>query len=186
MRVCVCPRRRQTLEVLDLKPHFSSAKFELLPYLVRKQFLKKDNLPPRAGGGGSGRGGAPLPTGERSSSLSAERSSGEVCHRRTPPALASLPHTTSAISGWPSHGCSSSRCDRHGSATCDRALQDDSLRRHREAAHSPPSRVWRDAALLPDARPSLPSTRPTTSTARGLVGSAQARARGPAVRSRMP
>ena len=95
MRVCVCPRRRQTLEVLDLKPHFSSAKFELLPYLVRKQFLKKDNLPPRAGGGGSGRGGAPLPTGERSSSLSAERSSGEVCHRRTPPALASLPHPTS-------------------------------------------------------------------------------------------
>ena len=33
------------LEVLELKPHFSSAKFELLPYLVRKQFLSKGNLP---------------------------------------------------------------------------------------------------------------------------------------------
>jgi translation initiation factor eIF-2B subunit gamma len=30
--------------VLDLKPHFSSAKFELLPYLVRKQFLSTANL----------------------------------------------------------------------------------------------------------------------------------------------
>jgi translation initiation factor eIF-2B subunit gamma len=34
------------LDVLEMKPHFSSAKFELLPYLVRKQFLQKDNLPP--------------------------------------------------------------------------------------------------------------------------------------------
>ena len=33
------------LDVLDLKPHFSSAKFELLPYLVRKQFLSKSSLP---------------------------------------------------------------------------------------------------------------------------------------------
>mmetsp|Transcript_43926 Transcript_43926/g.146365 ORF Transcript_43926/g.146365 Transcript_43926/m.146365 type:complete len:441 (+) Transcript_43926:68-1390(+) len=33
------------LEVLDHKPHFSSAKFELLPYLVRKQFLDQANLP---------------------------------------------------------------------------------------------------------------------------------------------
>ena len=32
------------LSVLDLKPHFSSAKFELLPYLVRKQFLSTANL----------------------------------------------------------------------------------------------------------------------------------------------
>jgi hypothetical protein len=31
--------------VLDHKPHFSSAKFELLPYLVRKQFLDQANLP---------------------------------------------------------------------------------------------------------------------------------------------
>ena len=35
----------QVLDVLDQKPHFSSAKFELLPYLVRKQFLSKGNLP---------------------------------------------------------------------------------------------------------------------------------------------
>ena len=34
------------LDVLEQKPHFSSAKFELLPYLVRKQFLSKANLPP--------------------------------------------------------------------------------------------------------------------------------------------
>jgi len=32
------------LDLLDLKDHFSSAKFELLPYLVRKQFLPKTNL----------------------------------------------------------------------------------------------------------------------------------------------
>jgi translation initiation factor eIF-2B subunit gamma len=32
------------LDLLELKEHFSSAKFELLPYLVRKQFLPKDNL----------------------------------------------------------------------------------------------------------------------------------------------
>jgi len=34
------------LDVLDLKEHFVSAKFELLPYLVRKQFLPKANLAP--------------------------------------------------------------------------------------------------------------------------------------------
>lgn len=33
-----------TLQVLELKPHFASVKFELLPYLVRKQFLSKANL----------------------------------------------------------------------------------------------------------------------------------------------
>ena len=33
-----------TLQVLELKPHFVSVKFELLPYLVRKQFLSKANL----------------------------------------------------------------------------------------------------------------------------------------------
>ncbi len=33
--------------MLALKPHFSSAKFELLPYLVRKQFLPKTNLAPQ-------------------------------------------------------------------------------------------------------------------------------------------
>ena len=33
------------LDVLEQKPHFSSAKFELLPYLVRKQFLSKSSLP---------------------------------------------------------------------------------------------------------------------------------------------
>ena len=32
------------LDVLNFKEHFSSAKFELLPYLVRKQFLAKANL----------------------------------------------------------------------------------------------------------------------------------------------
>ena len=31
--------------MLELKPHFSSARFELLPYLVRKQFLPKSNIP---------------------------------------------------------------------------------------------------------------------------------------------
>ena len=31
--------------MLDEKTHFSSAKFELLPYLVRKQFLQQTNLP---------------------------------------------------------------------------------------------------------------------------------------------
>lgn len=35
---------RWALEVLGLKEHFVSAKFELLPYLVRKQFLPKANL----------------------------------------------------------------------------------------------------------------------------------------------
>jgi len=33
------------LEVLERKPHFSSVKFELLPYLVRKQFLTKPPNP---------------------------------------------------------------------------------------------------------------------------------------------
>lgn len=33
------------LDVLEQKPHFQSVKFELLPYLVRKQFLQKSNLP---------------------------------------------------------------------------------------------------------------------------------------------
>ena len=33
-----------TLQLLELKPHFASIKFELLPYLVRKQFLAKGNL----------------------------------------------------------------------------------------------------------------------------------------------
>eukprot|EP00908_Phaeocystis_cordata_P012671 Transcript_23672.p2 GENE.Transcript_23672~~Transcript_23672.p2 ORF type:complete len:440 (-),score=222.48 Transcript_23672:35-1354(-) len=33
-----------TLQLLELKPHFASVKFELLPYLVRKQFLSKTNL----------------------------------------------------------------------------------------------------------------------------------------------
>ena len=33
-----------TLQVLELKPHFASVKFELMPYLVRKQFLSKANL----------------------------------------------------------------------------------------------------------------------------------------------
>ena len=33
-----------TLSVLDSKPHFGSVKFELLPYLVRKQFLSHANL----------------------------------------------------------------------------------------------------------------------------------------------
>lgn len=33
-----------TLQILELKPHFASIKFELLPYLVRKQFLAKGNL----------------------------------------------------------------------------------------------------------------------------------------------
>jgi translation initiation factor eIF-2B subunit gamma len=32
------------LDVLELKEHFVSAKFELVPYLVRKQFLSKANL----------------------------------------------------------------------------------------------------------------------------------------------
>jgi len=32
------------LSILELKPHFVSAKFELLPYLVRKQFLSHANL----------------------------------------------------------------------------------------------------------------------------------------------
>lgn len=36
------------LEVLEAKPNFASAKFELLPYLVRKQFLSKANLPAAA------------------------------------------------------------------------------------------------------------------------------------------
>jgi len=33
-----------TLSVLELKPNFGSVKFELLPYLVRKQFLSQANL----------------------------------------------------------------------------------------------------------------------------------------------
>ncbi len=36
---------RWTLDVLEIKPHFGSLKFELLPYLVRKQFLSQANLP---------------------------------------------------------------------------------------------------------------------------------------------
>lgn len=62
------------LDVLEQKPHFSSAKFELLPYLVRKQFLSKANLPPSshayAQGGsasGSAKGSGPHASGERAS-----------------------------------------------------------------------------------------------------------------------
>ena len=47
------------LEVLEQKPHFSSAKFELLPYLVRKQFLQKANLPQTHAGGAAAKGGSP-------------------------------------------------------------------------------------------------------------------------------
>lgn len=71
------------LDVLEQKPHFSSAKFELLPYLVRKQFLQKTNLPPSfnshaaadsrgrgftgGGGGGVTKGGGARGSGERAS-----------------------------------------------------------------------------------------------------------------------
>lgn len=44
-RTLTLPSTQQVLDVLELKPHFSSAKFELLPYLVRKQFLTKENMP---------------------------------------------------------------------------------------------------------------------------------------------
>ena len=89
------------LDVLDQKPHFSSAKFELLPYLVRKQFLQKANLPPSAsssgraaptgrvasrasetGEGGRTSEGGEIPGGEAASLSGLSLSSGAEARRR--------------------------------------------------------------------------------------------------------
>jgi NDP-sugar pyrophosphorylase family protein len=61
------------LDVLEQKPHFSSAKLELLPYLVRKQFLQKSNLP--SAHARSGLGAAEQPDAVADGAASAESAS---------------------------------------------------------------------------------------------------------------